>query len=190
MAHDLEDIQNANWVCRTYWVDPSLSKDMRPTDLNGNEKLGNIEILWNDDYKSYKELLESHQGTKEMVIEAIRPVLSGMVKLAKKAISYFKKYQSENISETEFVSVMHKMEPKIAEFYLQSGNVPLPPEDCKNYDQACQNIFATIHDMFLYYSRRGLEKWPRQNRDGLMEGTIKRFYDDLRIINLEEPRIH
>ncbi len=190
IAYDLEDIQNANWACRAYWVDPFLREDMRPTGLNGNEKLGNIEILWNDEYKPRKEFLQSHQGTKEAVLEAIRPVLSEMVKLAKRSIIYFKKYQSEDTSEEEFISAMQKMEPKITELLFQSDNIPLPPEDCKDYDQACQNIFVTIHNMFLYYSKRGLEKWPRQNRDWLMQDTIKRFYDDWSEIEFEERKIH
>jgi len=190
IAYDLEDIQNANWVCRTCWIDPSLREDMRPTGLNGNDKLKNIEILWNDDYKPHKEFLESYQGTKEEVLEAIRTILSEMVKLAERAINYFEKYQSGDISEEEFISAMQKMEPEVTELYFQSDNIPLPPKDCEDYDQACQNIFATIHDMFLYYSKRGLETWPRQNRDWLMQQTIKRFHDDCRRIGFEKRKVH
>jgi len=190
IVYDLEDVQNANWVCRTCWIDPSLRKDMRPTGLNGNEKLGDIEILWNDNYKPHKKFLESCQGTKEEVLEAIRPILSEMLKLAEKAINYFEKYQSGSIPKEEFISAMQKMEPKVTELYFQSGNIPLSPEDCKEYDQACQNIFATIHEMFLYYSKRGLETWPKQNRDWLMQHTIKRFYDDWRRVKSEERKVH
>lgn len=190
IAYDLEDIQNANWVCRTYWIDPSLREDMRPHGLNGNEKLGDIEILWNDDYKLHKDFLESHYGTKEEVLEAIYPILNEMVKLGKQAIDYFEKYHRGNISEDEFISKMRKMEPRVTELYLQLGNIPIPPEDCKDYDQACQNIFATIDDMFLYYSKRRLETWPKQNRDWLMQNTVKRFYEDWRTIEFEEGKIH
>ena len=190
IAYDLEDIQNANWVCRTCWIAPSLTKDMRPLGLNGNEKLGDIEILWNDDYKPHKNFFESLSGTKEEVLGAIRPILNEMVEYAKLAIKHFEEYHRENISEDELILRMQKMEPKVTELYLQSGNIPTPPEDCKDYDQACQNIFATIHDMFLYYSKRGLETWPKSNRDWLMQDTIKRFYDGWKGIEFEERKIH
>jgi hypothetical protein len=190
IAYDLEDIQNANWICRTYWIDPSLPESMRPLGLNGNEKLEDIEVFWNDDYKSHKNFLESLFGTKEEVLESIQPILNEMVELAKQAIEHFKEYRCRNISEEELISKMQKTEPTVTELYLQSGNIPMPPEDCKDYGQACQNIFATIHDMFLYYSKRGLETWPKSNRDWLMQGTIERFYDDWKRIELEESKIH
>jgi len=190
IAYDLEDIQNANWICRTCWIDPSLPKDMRPLSLDSNEKLGDIEVFWNDEYKSHKIFFESHFGTKEEVLEAIRPILHEMIKLAREAINYFEKYRREEISEDELILKMQEMEPIVTELYLQSGNIPMPPEDCKDYDQACQNIFATIHDMFLYFSKRGLERWPKQNRDWLMQDTIKRFYNDMERIRFEESRIH
>ena len=85
---------------------------------------------------------------------------------------------------------MQEMEPRVTELYHRSGNIPMPPEDCKEYDRACQNLFATIHDMFLYYSKKGLEIWPKENRDWLMQDTIKRFYNDLERIRFEESKIH
>ena len=189
IAYDLEDIQNANWICRTCWVDPSLPENMRPRSLNGNERLGDIEIFWNDEYQSYKDSFESHFGTKEEVLEAIRPILDEMIELANEAINYFEKYRRKEISEDKFILKMQEMEPRVTELYHQSGNIPIPPEDCKEYDQACQNLFATIHDMFLYYSKKGLETWPKENRDWLMRDTIKRFYNDLERIRFEESKI-
>lgn len=190
IAYDLEDIQNANWICHTCWIDPSLPENMRPLSLKGNERLENIEVFWNDDYKLHKNFFETHSGTKEEVLESIRPILNDMVELAKQAIEYFGEYRRGKIPEEEFITKMQKMEPRVTELYRQSGNIPIPPEDCKGYYQACQNIFATIHDMFLYYSERGLKTWPKRNRDGLMQDTIKRFYEDWKRIEFEESKIH
>lgn len=190
LAYDLEDIRDANWICRTSWIDPSLPEDMRSLGLNGNEKLGDIEVFWNDNYKSYKNIFESRFGTKEEVLESIHTILNEMVELAKQAIDYFEEYRCRNSSEEEFISKMQKMEPKVIENLLQSGNIPMSPDDCKDYDQACQNIFGTIHNMFLYYSKGGLETWPKSNRDWLMEDTIKRFYNDWKRIEFEESKIH
>ena len=82
------------------------------------------------------------------------------------------------------------MEPIVTELYFQAGNIPMPPEDCKDYEQACQDIFATIHNMFVYYSKKGLEIWPKANREWLMKDTIKRFYNDLERIKIEGSKLH
>ena len=190
IAYDLEDIRNVNWICRTSWIDPFLPENMRPIGLNGNEKLGDIEVFWNEDYKSHKNFFESSSGTKEEILEAIHPILNEIVELAKQGINYFEEYKREDISEDKFILKMQKIEPRVTELYLQSGNIPMPPEDCKDYDQACQNIFATIDNMFLYFSKRGLGTWPKRNRDWLMQDTIKRFHDDLKRIEFEESKIH
>ena len=190
IAYDLEDIQHANWICRTYWLDKFLPENMRPLGLGGNEKIGDIEVFWNDNYKSHKNFLESSYGTKEEVLEAIYPILDGMVELAKQAINYFEKYKSGDISEDNFIMKMQEREPRINDLIIQSGNIPMPPEDCKDYDQACQHIFGTIHNMFLYYSKNGLETWSQHNRDWLMQDTIKRFYDDLKKIEFEKGKIN
>ena len=82
LACDLEDIRIPNWVCRTCWIDSSLTSEMRPYPLEGNEKLGEIDILWNDDYKSHKDSYQSDFGTKEEVLNSVQSILNGMVEFA------------------------------------------------------------------------------------------------------------
>jgi hypothetical protein len=190
IACDSEDIQDVNWVCRSSWIDPSLPEGRRPFGLNGNEKLGDIEILWNDEYKPYKDFFESLRGTKEQVLDAINPILEEMVTLAKRAIMHFDEYRRGELSESGFISKMQEMEPKVTELYRKAGNIPEPPVEGKEYNQACQNIFATVSDMFLYYSKKGLETWSKQNRISLMLGSVRRFYSDLERIKFEESKLH
>lgn len=190
IAHDLNDIQHTNWICRTYWVDKFLPENMRPIGLNSDEKIGDIEISWNYNYKSHKKFFESISGTKEEVLEAIDSIKNEMIGLAQEAINYFKGYKCGSISEDEFIKKMQEKESRVNDLIIKSGNIPMPPEDCKDYDQACQKIFGTIHDMFIYYSKKGLEIWPEHNRDWLMQDAIKRFNDDLERIRFEEEKIH
>ncbi|MCD4843287.1 MAG: hypothetical protein K8R25_02250 [Methanosarcinales archaeon] len=190
IAHDLEDVRNVNWICRTGWIDPFLPENMPHLGFKSNEILGDIEVFWNEDYKSQKNVFENSFGTKEEVLDAIRPILNGMVELGKQGINSFGEYKCGNTSEDKFILKMQKIEPRVTELYLQSGNISMSPEDCKDYDQACRNIFATINDMFLYYSKKGLEIWPMRKRDWLMQDIIKRFDDDWKRIEVEESKIH
>jgi hypothetical protein len=190
IAYDLEDIQNANWICQTSWIDSSLAEDMQPSSLNGNEKIGDIGVLWNDDYKSNKNFFKSYYGSKEEVLEVINPILDEMLKLAKQGINYFEEYKHGNISEDKFILNMQKMEPRIEELYSRLPHIPIPPVECEKYVQACYKIFAIIYNIFLFYSKEGLEKRTRENREWLMQDAINRFYDELKNIEIEESKIH
>lgn len=186
----LEDIQASNWFCQTLWINPSLPEDMRPLGLGGNERLGDIEILWNDEYKSYKKIFESSYGNKEEVLEANNLILKELVQLGKQAIEYFGKYRQGNISEEELISKMQEKEPRVTELYQQSGNIPMScPQDCKDYIESCQNAFTDVHNMFLYYSKSGLKTWPKENRDWLMQDAVEQFYSDLERIKFEESKV-
>ena len=88
------------------------------------------------------------------------------------------------------ISQMQKMEPRVTEVYQLSGNIAFPPEDCKDYDQACQNVFATVDNMFLYYSQRGLETWPKKNREPLMTFSIDDFEKNVARVQFEEEKLH
>jgi len=188
LACDLEDIASANWLCRTQWIDPSLPQAIRPRALGGNEELGEIEVSWNDNYESLKIFFESHTGSKGEVLEAISIVRREMVELAQEAIRCFEKYQQRSVSETDFIRAMQQREPRATELYRQAGNVPLPPPDVRDYEEACQELFAIVDNMFLYYSPRGLETWPRANRDWLMREAVRRFHDSLQRVEFEQRK--
>lgn len=168
VAYDQNDVKNANWVCRTCYIDQSLTESMRPIGIKGDEKVGEIEIEWNTNYKTTKDFLESHSGTKEEFLERLSPILRDMINLAEIGIETFKAYRAEKISEEELIGRLQDLEPSVSHLYDLSGNIPIPPDDCNDYDQAAQNLFATIHDLFLYYSPNGLKTWPKQNREWLM----------------------
>lgn len=194
IAYDLEDVQNANWVCQTCWIDSSLSNQLRPMFLNVNENLtenlGDIDISWNKNYKSYKNEFHKQFGSKSEVISAISSLLNPMVDLANEAITYFRKYQSEIISEDDFIQKMQSNAIRVNDLYLQSGNILFPPEDCKDFDQSCQNLFATIHNIYLYYSQKGIETWSKSKRDWLMLDKIRQFEDDMNTIEFEKRKIN
>ena len=190
IAYDLNDISNSNWVCNTSWIDPNLTESMRPLPVVGTEQINGITISWNESYKLNKDFYEGHSGSKEDFLNGIRPILKEMKNLAELSIKKFTEYKQGNLSEGEYIKFMQRLCPQYDELYSDSGKLPLPPDDCKDYDQACQNIFATIHDISLYYSKMGLETWPKKNREWLMQNTIKRYQEELRKLDFEESKIH
>lgn len=190
IAYDLNDINNSNWVCNTSWIDPNLTESIRPVQLSGTEQVNGITIRWNDSYKIHKDFNEGHTGSKEDTLNAISDILKEMKNLAELSIKEFTKYKQGDLSEEEHIKSMERLCPNIDELYYKCGNLPIPPDDCKDYEQVCQNIFAIIHDISLYYSKKGLETWPKQNREWLMQNTIKRYHEEIRKLEFEESKIH
>jgi len=190
MAFDLQDIRTANWVCRTSWIDNSLAEDMRPIRLSGDELLGDIEVAWNEDYESMKQFYERHSTDKGQYLQSVQPVLKQMLAFGEQAERNFSLYEDGDLRESDLIHQMQAIEPTVSDLYLKSGNIPFPPQDCKDYDDACHCIFAVVHNMFLYYSKSGLKTWPQKNRDWLMQDTVKQFHSDTQRITFEERKLH
>ena len=190
IAFDLQDTRIANWVCRTSWIDRSLPENMQPGPLNGDDLVGEIDVSWNEDYDSMKQFYEQHSASKGKYLQTVQPILKQMLDFGEQAEGSFSKYKDGHLSESDFISQMHALEPTVSKLYGESGNVPFPPQDCKDYDDACHCTFATVHNMFLYYSPSGLNTRPQRNRDWLMQDAVKQFDEERQRLKFEERKLH
>jgi hypothetical protein len=189
-AFSPEDIQNANWVCRTLWIDPALDESMRPASLEADERLDNTALAWNPDYLAHGEFVAAHTASKGEFLDALTPELDSMLAIARGAITAFETYAQDEIPEDHFIQTMQSLGARADESYNKSADLPLAPADCREYDNACQALFGTAHNMFLFYSEKGLATWPKENRDWLMRDTIKHFHEDRARMEFEQAKIH
>lgn len=191
IAFDLDDIINTNWVCHTSWISQKLDQSMKPLPLKCDEKFKDIDIQWNDTYKSRKEFFSRHIGTKEDIIEKSEQLVNELSALAVHAIYLFNQYKNGELEEGAFIPKMQSLSTLIDEVHDKTMNIPSAPEECKDFDLVCQGLFGTIHDMSLYYSERGLKTWQeKNNRDWLMKDTIRRFLEDYKKYQFESNKIH
>ncbi len=190
IAADQQDVRTCNWICRTSWIDASVPRNMRPSALRCDERIGDIEIAWQKDYQAQREFLESGSAVKGDYLGKVQPIIGEMVQLGQRAKEIFQRYRAGEVCEPDLILRMQKIQPRVTELYHLSGDIPFPPEDCKDYDQACQNVFATVDNMFLYYSQRGLETWPKKNREPLMTFSIDDFEKDVARVQFEEEKLH
>ena len=164
---------------------------MRPHPLESDESVDGIAVKWNENREMYRQLFApAHHARKEDVVDPNMRTKGELEKLAAVAMSGFAAYKRGEITEAELAERIQQLEPRATELYLESGNIPYGPPDCHDFAQRCQELFVTIHDMFLYYSERGMATWETKNRDYLMSQTIQRYYDDLRNVEYEERKMH
>jgi hypothetical protein len=190
IAHDFDDIVNCNWACQTSWIDPNLPEDNRPSSMVGNDSIGDIQISWYKDYEQMKEFISEHQKDKGKYLEQLQEIRNKAVDLGYKLKHLFVQYQNSIISEEVLISQIQKMEHGSDQISNLSSKLPFSPPDCKNYDQACQMMFLTVSNMFIYYSDRGIKIWSKENRDYLMQSTLRDFESDIQKIALHEKTIH
>ena len=101
----------------------------------------------------------------------------------------FSLYDAGKITEVKLIDGMQELEPGINALYDKAGNIPFSPPDCADYDDACQGLYATIADMFLYFSEKGLKSWSSKTRRWLMHDVRDRYNEDLKRMEYEEKKI-
>jgi len=189
VAVDLIDIQNANWVCRSLWIDNNLGADMRPMALGGDDKIDEVEIYWNSAYEEQRSYYEKHSGNKEQTIEINSSIVNRMKEIAEEALRMFNSYIKDELIESKLIAEMQKRETEINALYDKANNIPFSPPDCADYDEACQGLYATVADMFLYFSEKGLKTWDTKTRKWLITDVQDRYIEDLKKVNYEEKKI-
>ena len=189
-AGDLGDVRQANWICRTEWIDENLPKDMRPSRMKPEEVIDGISIAWNESYQAMKEFNQEHTGSKGEILSLIEPMLQQAIDIFNKIVKHHECHDSGGISEDNLIGTMQELCPQLESIYMKAGDIPLPPDDLKDYDEVAQSIFALIDNICIYYSQDGLKSWPAKNRKILVKMAIEDINKDLKRLEYEKEKIH
>ena len=187
-ANDENDITNSNFLCHTTWVDDNQDKSSW-YKVNDTTRflLNDIHIDIHSFYDTLKKLNLENSGTIKSVIQQIKEILASMISSAEEVIKHYNEYLNDSMTEEELYKRLESIIPTIDEYYTLSGNIDFAPEEIREFDQECQNIFATIHDLKLFYNKRYTVERTANNRKACMDMTIKNYYRELETIhNLEK----
>lgn len=187
--HNSDDIPKTNWFCRGYWVSPNLDQKWHPAKMKPNDQIEDIEILWNAEYESRREIYKSYSGNKNKLIQFSDSLLKQVIPIAKTATEKFDQFQNGKINENDFLEYMHKNRQIVSELYFQSGNIKFATYECKDYIQKCDNLFAIIDNMFLYYSKENMNTWSSESKKIMMKQEKDRFYKELNELQYEKKKL-
>lgn len=188
-ARDIQDVNMFNWICRTQWISPKLDELGRPMNLGGDEIYRGIELKWNDRYVSSKQFYEKNSGTKEEILNAIDDILPIMIKYAEKMEHIFAKYSRDRGFYDEICMYSENSKSHVTDLYLKYNNLPIPPVELEEYTRACDQLMATIDNMFLFYSKTGLDTWKEGNRSWLLNNALKTFKKDRKRFEVEQDKL-
>jgi hypothetical protein len=72
-----------------------------------------------------------------------------------KAIKLIEEQETGQLAYDDYVSQMKIIEPALTELYFASGDIGLPPFECKDLDQAFQGTMASAHEIVFPFSKKG-----------------------------------
>jgi len=172
VANRLSDVNNANWICRTSWISTELDESMRPIEMQGNDSIGEIKIEWNDKYLELTKFYDEYLTTKDDFLSQHDNLIRRNQAIIKPLIDTFNAELGRKSNFKSVIKYVAKYENKINKIYNEANDMPFAPNDCKELDKLSQSYYAHSHNLFLYYSKKGLETWKEENRIYLMKQDI------------------
>jgi len=185
----IDDVDNANWICRTQWISETLAPKFAPLKLSGNDAVDKIVIDWNDAYLQKAKMYQTYTIGKEKYLDKIDSILKRTEEAVAKAIELTEKHEAGELAYNDYVSHMKRIEPDLTELYFASGNIGLPPVECNDLDQAFQGIMAFAHNIVLPFSKRGLSMWSGKNRKYLVRDAIRGYLRDFERLKFELEKV-
>jgi hypothetical protein len=185
----IDDIDNANWICRTQWISEALAPKFAPSKLSGNDTVDQIVIDWNDAYPQKAKMYQALTIKKEKYLDEMGFIKKCTNNVVAKAIDLTEEQKTGQLAYDHYVSQMKIIEPTLTKLYFASGDIGLPPVECKDLDQAFQGMMAFAHNIVLPFSERGLSMWSKKNRKYLVREAIKGYLRDFERLKFELEKV-
>ena len=191
LASAADDVRYSNWVARTQWVSPELNEQWRPIKLDGDEESYGISIKWNSMYDSMKEFHFCHTVSKGDALKLLEPLIQEAIVYGHEAAEIIHRFDAGEISQPEIESELANRGLEVQQIYQKSGDLPFPPADLQDYDQACQGLFADIDNIYLPFTELGRKtRTTFEQRIQLSRAYIDAFRKDLERWKFEIEKIH
>jgi hypothetical protein len=188
-AQDQMDIHHANWICRTSWVDSKLDEDHRPIVIDSDEKIGNINVYWESNYKSFRMVNESNCVTKSQYLDFCLPLLNEMIKLGNEMKDCFEDYKTDKITEEFFLKKVKNYSDKTDKLSFKWGTGVSAPLDCLDFENISSAIFVSVDEMARFCADRDKILWPSKSRDSMIEMYLDEFNRAKIELDIEKERL-
>jgi len=120
LAADPTDAPNANWLCRTMWVNPKLVGENRPHPIGGVDLGDGLEIVWNSDYGDTSRFLETLETDKQTFLSQVQRFVAATEYLVTQSFGNGDKCLVDAPTARQAVDSMHRL-------YLDSTKIGLSP---------------------------------------------------------------
>lgn len=188
-GRDEFDIINSNYICHTTWVDEMQDKGWWYRLYKNCEIIDEIHFNIHTYYSSLRIFEQENTGDEKSLIFQTKEIISQLISLGEKVISLYNEFLNNIMTEKDLVEAMKPIIPLLDKWYFAETELEIPPKEVKSWCQFCSNLAGTIHDFTLFYNTKYLSGRSPDNRRACMNITIKRYYEDLEKLKIEEQNI-
>lgn len=142
LAADPTDAANANWVCRTMWLNPHLASHARPQAIGGDNLGDGLEIAWNPGYGHMERFLKTLEIDKQTFLESVQQLLDETESLVTQT------FGAENRSIVDAKTALQNAE-SMREVYFQSTDLGIAPYECRDVAERFQDVMTFADNAFM-----------------------------------------
>ncbi len=178
-GRDESDMINSNFICHCTWVDNNQDKEWWYRLDKHSFMQDGIHINVHSYYDCMKKYTLENTGAKNEVIQQTNDIMCKMITLAEQIISLYNEFKNGIFSENDLISRIKPLIPLVSECYFIQGDLPIAPDEIKEWSDAYGVLAGTIHDFILFYNEKYITQRTPENRKACMDMTIQTYYSDL-----------
>ncbi len=148
LAADPTDAPNANWLCRTMWVNPNLPGDSRPHPIGGVDLGEGLEVIWKPDYASTGQFSKTLEMDKQTFLDQVRLVVAETERLVMQTFGSGDKCIVDDVTARNAVGAMRRI-------FLASGDIGLGPYECRDVAERFQDVMTFADNAFMAIDPKG-----------------------------------
>ena len=148
VAGDLVDAKNANWLCRSDWVNPLLAPDARPHPIGGVDLGDGLEVVWNTDYSHMGRFLKTLETDKQTFLDQVRQLVAETERLVTQTFGSGDKCIVDNATARQAADAMRRI-------FLASSDIGLAPYECRDVAERFQDVMTFADNAFMAVDPEG-----------------------------------
>lgn len=139
-------------------------------------------------YKIISNFIFDNTKPNDEVLYKVKEIRYQMITYAESIISLFNEYQNETIFEDELFASVTPYSSVLDSLFFESNDLPFSDETLSEWVQANITLFSTIHDFTLFYNEKFRNIRDSANRKLVMQSTVLRYYEDLKVLKELEQK--
>lgn len=182
----VQDAPNANWLCQSLWVDPTLPDSDSPIRIVG-ENIGLSTIVeWSQQYRERAEIFARAAVSKRAFLSEVDRTCSRLHELLQPLTS-----------TTGRAAVPHqrireqcvKIEGEVETLYERGIALGVPPVECTDLNAVFQQVILAAHNVVLPFAAWTKGTWPPSNQVSIAMEGLKSFFRQLPKFQFEREKV-
>ena len=181
---------DGNFMCRATWVQNESDRTHWYKLYKNDIILNDFHFNFSSYYNSLKIFINLHTDNEFIIISSIKSIRTKIINAFEQVLSQFELFRANLFDEPQFITIIKNEISLIDDLYQKSTNLNFAPQEIRNWDEAHQDLFATIHNITLYWGINSKNTWPIENRIYLTQRAESDYQECLKNIQIIEKSQH